>query len=59
MGEGQGSSQDLTDLEVEVQLLSAYLLVPLVVSTGKEVIVLVVFYGGDGPSVVNRSLDHV
>lgn len=34
---------ELTDLEIKMELLCAYLLVPLFVNTEKEVIVLVVF----------------
>jgi hypothetical protein len=51
MGEGWGSSQDLTNPKVEVELLSTCLSMPLSMSTKKkEVIVLVVSNGGGGLS---------
>jgi hypothetical protein len=58
MGGSPGSTQDLTDLEAKVELLSTYHFVPLSMSTKeKEVIILVVSNGEGGLSIDDQRLE--
>lgn len=57
MGRGQGARRGLTNMDVEVEMLFACLLVPLSVSIEMEEIILVAFDGGGSLSMDYQNLE--